>query len=269
MKHTIQDNQKIQKIFTASETKAVEGEDRVLTVKISTKNPDRSKDEVMPEGMIAENYLKNPVVAAFHNYHEPAIAKTLELTQTGDGIVAKLQFTPAGVNKTADMLYDMYKGGFMNAWSIGFIPKRYEQKEDHGYIIREWELLEYSAVLVPDNPEALTMLRSKGLNTDDLMEKEIAPDSEKNEDSEKEDIKDGDIEDKKEVTLKDLLTEEAVKALDDESKKLLAEWLISEDQLNKLKFLEQIREVLKKQDKGVGLLLRDINNYIKTRKGGE
>jgi hypothetical protein len=67
----------------------------------------------------------------------------------------------------------MYKAGFMNAWSIGFIPKEIVDIEPDnwrgGHRFDKWELLEYSAVLVPDNPEALTLLRSKGLS-DEVIE---------------------------------------------------------------------------------------------------
>lgn len=153
----------IRKTYQA-ETKQLDGEDRILVVKISTSNPDRSQDVVMPQGMMIDNYLRNPVVAAFHRYDKPSIGKTLEIQKTDDGVVAKVQFTPKGVSKTADQLYELYKGGFMNAWSIGFMPKKWSDRPDGGREFQEWELLEYSAVLVPDNPEALTLLRSKGVN---------------------------------------------------------------------------------------------------------
>ncbi len=153
----------IRKTYQA-ETKQLEGEDRILIVKISTSNPDRSQDVVMPSGMMIDNYLRNPVVAAFHRYDKPSIGKTLEIQKTDDGVVAKVQFTPKGVSKTADQLYELYKGGFMNAWSIGFMPKKWSDRPDGGREFQEWELLEYSAVLVPDNPEALTLLRAKGVN---------------------------------------------------------------------------------------------------------
>jgi hypothetical protein len=50
-----------------TETKAA-ADDRVLTVRISTVNPDRSKDVVVPKGVILDNYQRNPVVAVGHNY---------------------------------------------------------------------------------------------------------------------------------------------------------------------------------------------------------
>lgn len=158
----------IRKTYQA-ETKDVNENDRTLVVRISTVNPDRSNDVVLPTGMLVENYLRNPVVAAFHRYDQPAIGKTLEVQQTDDGIMAKVQFVPKGISATADQLYEMYKSGFMNAWSIGFIPKKWSERGANmsdGREFQEWELLEYSAVLVPDNPDALTMLRSKGIEAE-------------------------------------------------------------------------------------------------------
>ncbi len=172
----------IRKTYQASETKEVGGEERTLIVRISTSTPDRSQDVVIPQGMIVENYLKNPVVAAFHRYDQPSIGKTEEITKTDDGVVAKVKFTPPGVNPVADQLYELYKGGFMNAWSIGFMPKKWSDRPDGGREFQEWELLEYSAVLVPDNPEALTLLRSKGLNPDKLLKEQKEAEKEVSED---------------------------------------------------------------------------------------
>jgi len=171
MKRTIKANEKITKVFQSVETKEINEETRTLVVRISTASPDRSNDEMQPAGCDITNYMKNPVVAAFHDYRKPAIAKTLEIQFDDGGIVAKLEFVPAGVNPEADMLWEMYKGGYMNAWSIGFIPVEWTQKSDRGYIFTKWELLEYSAVLVPDNADALTILRGKGLDPESVMEK--------------------------------------------------------------------------------------------------
>jgi uncharacterized protein len=180
------DQKIIRKTYEAVETKASEGEDRTLVVTISTSNPDRSKDVVVPDGMQSDNYLRNPVVAAFHRYDQPAIGRTLSLQKSEGRITAKVEFLPKGIYPLADQLYEMYKAGFMNAWSIGFIPKKKTDLDPQnpffgGSQFDEWELLEYSAVLVPDNPEALTMLRSKGIDEETLkaaqhVEPEADPD---------------------------------------------------------------------------------------------
>lgn len=155
----------IRKTYQA-ETKAA-SEDRTLVVKITTSNPDRSSDVVLPQGAILDNYQRNPVVALNHKYDGLAIAKTEQLEVIEDGILAKVKFPELGIYGLADTVYELYKGGFMNAWSIGFIPLEIEDRDGGGREFKKWELLEYSAVLVPDNPEALTMLRSKGIEVTD------------------------------------------------------------------------------------------------------
>lgn len=149
-----------------TETKA-DSEDRTLVVKITTSNPDRSSDVVIPQGAVLDNYQRNPVVALNHKYDGLAIAKTEQLEVIEDGILAKVKFPEPGVYDLADTVFELYKGGFMNAWSIGFIPLETEDRDGGGREFQKWELLEYSAVLVPDNPEALTMLRSKGIEVTD------------------------------------------------------------------------------------------------------
>lgn len=157
---------KIRQTFKDVTTKQSD-DDRTLVVTISTKNEDRSKDVVYPDGADLTNYLKNPVVALNHNYQGLPIAKTEQIEIKEDRIMARVKFPKPGIHALSDTVYELYKDGFLNAWSIGFIPKEYEPNEQGGNDFTKWELLEYSAVLVPDNPEALTMLRSKGYDLDD------------------------------------------------------------------------------------------------------
>jgi uncharacterized protein len=156
----------IRKSYGSSEIKAVEGE-RSLIVKISTVNPDRSNDVVLPQGFLLDNYFKNPVVAWGHKYGELPIAKTTEIQITEDGVLAKAVFPDEGEYPFADVCYRLAKKGFLNTWSIGFIPKKWTDRPEGGREYQEIELLEYSAVLVPDNPEAVTVMREFG--ADELM----------------------------------------------------------------------------------------------------
>src|SRR5436309_2592854 len=147
-------------------------EARTLILKISTINPDRSKDTVQPDGAVLDNYKNNPVVAAFHKYDKPAVGRAIEVAVGKDYIASKMEFTPKGMNPEADILHDLYKSGFQNAASIGFMPlgdDGYERNAGGGYDFKKWELFEYSLVLVPDNPEALTIMRSKGLDPDKII----------------------------------------------------------------------------------------------------
>ena len=53
----------------------------------------------------------------------------------------------------------LWAAGFLNAVSIGFMPKSYTPREGDqgGYVFEDWELLEYSIVPVPANQDALRL----------------------------------------------------------------------------------------------------------------
>lgn len=158
------------KAFT-SEVKTVEDNQRTLLVKISSINPDRSNDIVDPKGADLTNYLKNPVVLLSHNYQSLPIAKCIDIQILDDSIIAKVLFPNEGIYDVADVVYNMCKEEFLNGWSIAFIPTEYtERKDDNGwgYTFTKWQLLEFSAVAVPDNQDAVTIMRSKGIKTEVL-----------------------------------------------------------------------------------------------------
>jgi HK97 family phage prohead protease len=153
----------IRKVFAAT-TKAAD-EDRALIVTISTPKPDRSGDIVEPHGVDLTNYKRNPVVLFGHNYDDLPIAKAEDLQVTDNGIVARVVFPTQGTYHKADAVYGLAKQGMINAWSIGFAAKSADTEpiEEGGVRFLKSELLEFSAVPVPANPEALTILRSKGI----------------------------------------------------------------------------------------------------------
>jgi hypothetical protein len=118
----------------------------------------------MPQGVILDNYIKNPVVSAFHKYDKPSIGRGLQIGVGEDFIVSKMEFPPEGMYEDADVLHDLYKSGFQHAASIGFMAKDAEYNELGGKTFNSWELFEFALVLVPDNPEALRLMRDKGVN---------------------------------------------------------------------------------------------------------
>jgi len=166
-----------------AETKEVEGE-RAFEVTITTTAVDRDGDIVEAKGAKLTNYRKNPVVLMAHDYRGLPIGKAENLVKTDDDIKAKVIFPPEGDYPLADIVHRLYKGKFMRAWSIGFIPIKTEDIVDEdnggkggedsirrgGRRIKSWELLEFSACAVPSNPEALTNMVAKGINIDTLKE---------------------------------------------------------------------------------------------------
>lgn len=160
----------LRKVFAAT-VKDINEADRTMRVVISTVNPDRSKDVVFPAGMDISKFMANPVVSEFHDYHAPAIANGMDIAKFDDRVEATVKFFEPGTYERSDLFWKLYSTQKMRAWSIGFIPKTYTINEMGGYDFTETELLEFAAVLVPDNPEALSYAKELGMDTDKALAK--------------------------------------------------------------------------------------------------
>jgi len=151
-------------------------EGRQILIAISSETVDRDTDSIAVDGWDLEQYRKNPVVLFGHHYwnnEAPVVGRSLtEFVHKGK-LKSLLEFTPQGIVPLADTLYGLYSEGFMNAASVGFIPKEWKYPEDDekrpwGVDFLAQELLEYSLVPVPSNPDALVEARSKGIETEPL-----------------------------------------------------------------------------------------------------
>lgn len=154
-----------------SEIKGIDEKEGTLTAYVSTGARDRMDEVLLPSGADMKSYKKNPVVLFAHDYSAPPIGKALWIKNDGDGIMAKVKFAST---EFAQEILTLFKEGIMNAFSVGFIPKEWddgdgEKKARRTY--KKWELLEFSAVPVPANPEALTLAMSKGLIKSDALKK--------------------------------------------------------------------------------------------------
>jgi HK97 family phage prohead protease len=170
----------VRKQFIA-ETK-VDDDERTVTAVISTDLVDRDNEVMLPKGGNFEQFLKNPVVPWAHSYHEPPIGKAEWLTRGRKQINAKVQFADTAF---AEEIFQLFKGGYLNAFSIGFIPKnshaptpdeikKKPEWAEARRIIDEWELLEFSAVPVPANPEALaTAVKSKSVSVSKELQEQL------------------------------------------------------------------------------------------------
>jgi HK97 family phage major capsid protein len=152
-------NKTIYKIFNATVKDLGEGK---LEAIVSTNDVDRHGEVVDIEGIDLSNYEKNPVVMWAHDYNLPPIGKTLEVKKEKMGKKMVLKTVMEFATEISDLakeVYSLYKGGFLNAFSIGFMPK-----ETDGDTYTKSELLEYSAVAIPANPNALLLAKAKGLD---------------------------------------------------------------------------------------------------------
>lgn len=138
---------------------------RTMKFIISTGAVDRDGDTVNPKGWVLDSYKRSPVVLWSHDYSQLPIGKAVNVQMTEKGLMADVEFPQVGVHPFADTVYDMLKSGFLNATSVGFRGMEYDPSKDRksGYDFKKQELLEFSIVPVPSNPEALAL---RGVKSD-------------------------------------------------------------------------------------------------------
>ncbi len=149
---------------------SVDAAERTVTAVISSDTIDRDREILLPKGVQLDNYEKNPVVLWGHDMSLPPIAKALWVKKGTKKITAKLKFA---TTERAEEIWSLFKDGFLNAFSVGFLPlkghtptpdevKKNPDWAEAMYIIDEWELLEFSPVTVPSNPDALMLACKSG-----------------------------------------------------------------------------------------------------------
>lgn len=138
-----------------------EKEQRILRFIGSNEKVDRDGDIILSDGWELENYKKNPVFLWAHDYKIPPIGRAIDVRIRNKQLIFDIEFPEEGVFPLADTIYKLYKGGFLNATSVGFVGKKGEPTEN-GMKFTKQELLELSAVPVPSNSAALQQAKSLG-----------------------------------------------------------------------------------------------------------
>jgi hypothetical protein len=149
--------------------------ERSVQFTISKEVVDRDGDILRAGGVDFGNYMKNPVFLPFHNTRDFPLGKVTKFWVEGNSVKAIVYFPtleelssdPKYASEKArlvDFCYFCYKTGMLNAVSVGFIPLEWTETKD-GYDITKWELLEFSAVAVPSNQDAIAeAVKSFGLD---------------------------------------------------------------------------------------------------------
>lgn len=138
-----------------TQIKEVEDDDNYkFKVVVTTEWKDRDGEILKADGIDFDAYMKNPVVLIDHSYKvESIVGKTLKIYQEDGKTIAEWVFAK-GIEK-AEIIRNLYNQGFIKTVSIGFISKNRDEKDRT--IIDKSEMLEFSFVAVPANPEALSL----------------------------------------------------------------------------------------------------------------
>lgn len=156
------DDVSLRKEFTAEA--AVDEKARTVTATITTDDVDRSNDTVSPDGWELEDFLRSPVVLWAHDRKQPPIAQAIDVKRVENGLQSTSKFPDEGIYPFADMVFNLIKGGFIRATSVGFRPIEWNENSDRGgFDFTKQSLLEWSWVPVPANQAALIAAADKGV----------------------------------------------------------------------------------------------------------
>ena len=147
--------------------------ERSLDFVLSDKSVDRDNDTINQDGWSLDRYRKNPVVLWAHDSSQPPVAKSLH-TWVSDGKLRSInQFATRDEYPFADTVHRLYKGGFLRAVSVGFMPIEYKFNAERGDMAIDFvkqELMEHSCVPVPSNANALQGAKSSGIDLGPIVE---------------------------------------------------------------------------------------------------
>ena len=144
----------------------VDSAKRIVAAVITTDAIDRDAEVVLPEGLSFNDYRKNPIVL-FAHCGDRIVGKSLSQRMEKGKIVAETQFAET---EDGDMVWSLVKQGILRGVSIGMnwrtlktrspTTKEFESRPDWAgceSIIEAAEVLEYSFVSIPANPDALVV----------------------------------------------------------------------------------------------------------------
>ena len=170
------------KLTEIKDVSSSDGGNLRLQFTISNESVDRDGDSIEVKGWTLDNFVKNPVVCWAHDYSKLPVGRALKTWKAADQLKSMVEFTP-------DELYDsdyhgmrgstvfrFYKNGFLNAVSAGFYPVEWQPMTGKGAMGTHFEkqdLIEFSCVPVPSNPDAL--VAREGFNQTEIkaMKKEL------------------------------------------------------------------------------------------------
>jgi len=158
---------------------ALDAERRRVTHVISTARLDRANRVVEPAGWQLANFRANPIVLADHDYAiEKVIGGAHDTKLQGEELISTTEFADTGLGALA---FAHVQAGLLRAWSVGWrgIARHkfgevegcercaQHKRVEWGVHFTRQELLEYSLVAVPANPDVVMGLEAAGVAVDD------------------------------------------------------------------------------------------------------
>jgi HK97 family phage prohead protease len=147
-----------------TELRKIDEDSRTIEFVISTEKKDAHGTIIPNSAWDLERYNKNGIVLYQHSMHtsetDDVIGKATVRAEEGK-LIATVEFEPKELNEVADKVFRKIKFGSLKATSVGFIAKsahwgEKDKSEDEDVLyFDQVELLEFSIVKVPSNPDAV------------------------------------------------------------------------------------------------------------------
>jgi HK97 family phage prohead protease len=154
-------------------TGAAEANSRTITFRFSDNSIDTYNDSIAADGWEWDKVRGVPALFG----HDPTkienvVGRGKNIRVIGNSLIGDIEFADASVSPTADAVFKLVRGGFVNTCSVGFQPLIWEQTKDKtrpgGLDFKKQRLLEVSVVPLPANSNAVALARAAGIDVDRL-----------------------------------------------------------------------------------------------------
>jgi HK97 family phage prohead protease len=144
-----------------SDGASVDSASRVVRYTFSDESVGRDGHVVKATAWRTENFEANPVFLWQHLDEEPPIGKVFDLRTVGRALRGSVKYAET---EMADSIYQLVKGGFLNATSTSWQPLEWDRMDSGGCVFTDVDLLEISQVGVPALATALAERNARRLN---------------------------------------------------------------------------------------------------------
>jgi hypothetical protein len=153
---------------------AAGGKGRSIGFVFSDESVARDGHTIATRGWELTSFQANPVFLFGHDDRSPPVGRVTRIAKSGTQLVGTVEFADEATYPFADTIFRLFKGGFLNATSVSWLPLEWKHSSDksrpYGIDFLRQELLEISAVPVPALPTALVTARAAGIDTKPLSE---------------------------------------------------------------------------------------------------
>ena len=152
--------------------KEVNEKEGTIRAIFSSGKPDRHGEIIDQASWKLSEFMQNPIVLFSHQNDQPAVGQVIEMGLNSENMLEGVIKFAIKEYEFAKTLFNLYKGKFMRAFSVGFISGDAEEIED-GILLKNNTLYELSAVNIP--ADAMALAKSKGMDVSWAEKKQKSP----------------------------------------------------------------------------------------------